>query len=352
MISKIFLFLAIFASNNFVHADEPQVDVLVILPLTGDLAQIGNAVRNGMEMAIKKTTHLNVLFEDDGGQPKNTVSALKKNLALKTPKIVITASSGTSKAIVPILEEMKIPLFAIATDDQISQGKKFAMNFWATPDDEARELVQEAMRRGYKSIAVFSTVHEGTMSILRKFNEANQNQLKVVYSEEFPLEIKDFRSIITRFKAKNLKVDGIFANVFFGQVGLFAKQLRQFGVTQPLFAIELFEDTNEVELSGGALVDQWYLQADDTNGDFLERYSKLYPNQSSFGAANGYDSIMLIEKAASENNLDSVKINNFLHEVKNYHGELGVFSAGPDNRYSLPVAVKVVKKDGFEKILK
>ena len=211
--------------------------------------------------------------------------------------------SNVQQAIAPILENKEIPLIAIATDEEISKNKKYAVNFWVTPDEEARLLIKESLRRGYKNIALFTTIHLGTMSMKRKFTEANNGSLNVIVDEEIAPDLKDFRSIITKVKASN-----------------------------------------------GALIDQWYIQADDATGEFLKTYSEKFPKSTSFGAANGHDAIMLINKAISEGKSSPEDLNTFIHNVKDFSGAMGVFSSTNDNRFTLPAAVKVVAKDGFKRL--
>ncbi len=352
ILNIITILFTIFTIPSLSYADQKKIKVLAILPLSGEMAALGDSGKSGMLLALEKSPNVDLQFEDDSGAPKNTVSALQKHLATEMPSIVITASSGTSKAIAPILENKKIPLIAIATDEEISKNKKYAVNFWVTPDEEARLLIKESLRRGYKNIALFTTIHPGTMSIKRKFTEANNGSLNVIVDEEIAPDLKDFRSIITKFKSqtKNNKIDAIFTNLFFGQIGLFSKQLRELGVKQDLFAIELFEDENEVKASNSALIDQWYIQADDASGEFLKTYSEKFPKSTSFGAANGYDAVMLINKAISEGKSSSEDLNNFIHSVKDFNGAIGVFSSTNDNRFTLPAAVKVVTKDGFKRL--
>ncbi|HMO17600.1 MAG TPA: ABC transporter substrate-binding protein [Oligoflexia bacterium] len=347
-----FLLVLVISGKALSVASTPKSKVLVILPLSGSLSPIGASVKNGIELALEKVRSVEVFFEDDSGVPKNTVSALQKYLSTNRPHVVITASSGTSKAIAPILEKEKLPLIAIATDEEISRDRSYAVNFWVTPDTQAKLLVNEASRRGYKKIAIFSTVHEGTMSIKRKFTDYNNGVLQVVYDEEFSDDIKDFRTLITRFKKtlKTEEVDGIFLNVFFGQVGLFAKQLRQLGITHPLFSIELFEDENEVKNSNGALLNQWYVQADDAGQEFLKTYYGKYPDGTSFGAANGHDAVLLINDANNRGAYTSSEINEYLHNVENFEGALGVFSSSGDNRFNLPAVIKIVTDKGFSKL--
>lgn len=331
-------------------AETQKPKVLSILPLSGEIAQIGNAVKNGMLLASEKQNVLKLYFEDDASIPKNTVSALRKHLSLEKPLVVICASSGTCKSIAPILEVEKIPLIAIATDEEISKGRRYAVNFWVTPDTEAELLIQEAQRRGYKKIAIFTTIHEGPLSIKRKFERANNNRLEVVYQEDFSPDMKDFRSVLAKYKsaARTMSVDAIFVNVFFGQIGIFAKQIRQSGVESDLFSIELFEDENEVKISQGALYNQWYVQAGAPEGQFLNEYQLRFPKESSFGAANGYDAVQVLVSGISDQRNKSEDINIYLHTIKNYQGACGTYSSTNDNRFTLPAMIKIVTKQGFK----
>jgi branched-chain amino acid transport system substrate-binding protein len=352
---RVFLYLfAIMLSSHqgAVYAGD-KFEVLAILPLSGDLASIGEAVKNGIELSLSQNNGRDVLsvhFEDDAGLPKNTVSALLKQKALKKPDVIITVSSATSKAISPITEKMKIPLIAIATDEEISKGKEYAFNFWLTPDDAVELLFEEAKRRGYRKIALFTSVHPGTNSLRRAVNN-KKGVLDIVYEEEVDLDARDFKSLITKFrnKTRGIDIDAILTNVFFGQVGIFARQLRELGFRQDLFCAELFEDEGEVASSGGALYGQWYVQADDPEGAFLATYQERYPGSSSYGAANGADAVSLVIATIRKGARSSQEIADQFRLVREFEGYSGAISYRGDNRFTFPATVKIVTREGFRK---
>jgi ABC-type branched-subunit amino acid transport system substrate-binding protein len=352
-----FFFVFNSLSPYSLKAEVKKLEVLAILPLSGDMANLGVAIKNGLLLGIEQSDsedRINIRFEDDGGLPKNTISALMKQKSVNNPDVIITASSATSKSIAPLVEKMKVPLIAIATDEEISKGRSYVMNFWVTPEDTIDLLIKEAKRRGYRSIAFFTSIHNGTLSLQRTFYAQAKDELEVIYSQDISLELRDFKSEILKFKqkTKNKKVDAIFTNVFFGQVGIFARQLRELGVTQDLFCAELFEDKGEVASSQGALINQWYVQADDPHDTFQKQYAERFPGDSNYGSANGADLILLLAHALEHKMTTPEDINTFLHSVKDFKGNMGLFSAREDNRFNLPVTVKIVKEDGFEKCTK
>ena len=97
------------------------------------------------------------------------------------------------------------------------------------------------------------------------------------------------------------------------------------------------------------MVGAWYVNADDPGKEFINEYKETYPEASFWIAPNAHDAILLLGTAI-ERSANPEEINEYLHTVKNFNGALGTFSATGDNRFTLPAAVKVVTKDGFEKI--
>jgi len=337
----------------FVGTALGEFKVGIILPLTGDAAAVGAAVRNGMLLAyenLPKETQvkLKLIFEDDALKPGNTVSAFRKLVSSEKITAVVNASSGTGNALAPVAELNKVPFIAIATDPAVVKDRKYVVNFWVTAEEEINTAMPEALRRGYKRIARIITTHDFTIAVKKRFDEVNAGRMTVVLDEDYPAEIKDFRPFIT--KLRNLKdVDAVLVNLMPGQLGIFAKQLRQMDVKLPIFGFETLEDSNEVKVSEGALVGGWYVNSDDPNEKFHNEFKKRFAGSSLYGASNGHDIVLLLAHGAKEN-MDSETFNNFLHSVKNFSGALGTYSAAADNTFTLPAAVKVVTKEGFEKL--
>lgn len=338
------------SSGTYAEDAAGKAKIGIILSLTGDLSSWGTTIQKAMLFAqanLPANNRLELLFEDDASQPKNTVTALQRLMARNKLAAVITASSGTSKAISPLVDANRIPLLAIATDPEVVRGKKYVVNFWVTPETEAALLVPEALKRGYKKIARITSNHPGTISMSNAFEGENKGQLEIVLDEEIGPEERDFRAFIAKLRKRN--PDAIFANLLPGQNGIFAKQVREAGLQLPIFAVEVFEDREEVKASEGALIGQWYVSADDPSGDFYERFLKQHPNSSLFATPNAYDAIFLLAEAANTG-IDPESINRFLHTVKDFTGVLGSFSATGDNRFSLKAAIKVVTETGFKKL--
>jgi len=346
--SLLFLTVAASADTNL-----EKFKVGVILPLSGEAAAVGAAIRNGMLMGLDKLDsevrdRIELIFEDDGFKPKNTLLAYAKLKNSDRVQLIVNAGSGTANALSPIVEKDKIPLIAIATDPQVVRNRKYVVNFWVTPEEQVRTLIPEALRRGYKNIARISTIHDFPMSMKKYFDIENKDRLSILLDEEFQSSDKDFKSFLTKLKVRK-NIDAILMGLMPGQLGIFAKQARQMGIDLPLFGFETLEDSNEVKVSGGALVGQWYVNTDDPNDLFIKEFKLRYPDSSLYGASNAHD-IALLLGAAVERKMSPSELNDFLHSFEDFSGALGTYSASGDNRFTLPAAVKIVTKDGFEKV--
>ncbi len=347
--SVILIICTIFSSLAL--ADQP-LEIGVIVALSGDGAGLGQSLKNGIEMGLKELSaddraKLHFSFEDDGMVQKNTISAFHKLKSIKRLDSIITFSSGTSNALVSLTERNRIPLLALASDSKVSRDKSFAFNFWVTPQTEAVVLVEEIKRRGYKAIARISTTHDGTFAINRAFDQENNGVVSILLDEDFPIEVKDFRPYLNKLRFKK-GLDAIFINLLPGQCGLFAKQAREMGFKVPFFDIEIFEDPSEVKNSNGALVGQWYVNSDEAEILFQERYKKTYPGASPNASAHGYDLVNLLLDAKNKG-YSREKLADYFHTLKDFKGALGTYSASGDNRFTLPATVKIVTETGFEK---
>ncbi len=335
------------------YSETRPLKVGVILPLSGDAANFGISTKNGLELALSELAaesraRLRFIFEDDGFSPSRTISAFNRLRGAENIDLIFNAGSQTAKALAPLTEQARMVLLAIASDPAVSAGRKFAFNYWVPPEEEAKILVPEAMKRGYRRIARISTVHDFCLTVNRAFEEENKGRLEIALSDDYPGEVKDFRTYITRLKSSG-RVDAVLALLMPGQGGVFARQLRQMGVNIPLFGFEFFEDPAEVKASEGALVGSWYVSAASASEDFNSRYLARYPDASLFAAAYGYDAVLLLNEAVRRN-LPRDSLQEFFFALKDFKGALGTYSANGRNSFTFPAAVKLVRENDFQEL--
>jgi len=356
---KTFLRLAVFvAAGCLAAASSARADkrfrLGAILGLSGPGSSLGEACRNAALMARDSLPPavregFEIVFEDDQLISRHSVSAAKKLLENDRVDALLTFSSGSSHAAAPLAEKAGVPMVAIASDPKVVEGRSYTVNLWVSPEEEARVFLAEIRRRGLRRIARVSALHDGTLSVKRAIDRINRKKgiVEISPEREFTPETSDFRPFLARLKRAE-GVEAIHINLFFGQAGLFARQAREMGISTPFISIEVFEDREEVKSSNGALIGQWYVNADDPSGAFVKEYLERFPGASLYTAANCHDAVMILGRGV-EQGLSREGINRRLHTLKDFSGALGVYSATGDNRFSMPAAVKVVTPSGFER---
>jgi len=326
----------------------------LILPITGSAASVGTSARNAAEMSygsLPSATQkkIDMVFEDNQLSPANSVNIFQKLVSVDKVGAVVTITSGPSNAVAPLAEEKKMPLIAVAADRKIVEGRNYAVKHWVTPEEEMEVIIPEIKKRGYQKIAMIIAQHDGYVYFMNDFKERIKKEGiagRFVMEEWFNPDIRDFRSFIA--KAKEKQADAIGVLLLSGQIGLFAKQTREMGLDVPLFGIDYFEDKKELEAAGGALEGQWYVCADDADQRFYQEYEQKYQSFPSLGAANMYDIIQIIGESVEKYGSDSEKLNWYLHNLKDFHGVVGTYSASGKNDFTLPAEIKVIKNGKFE----
>ena len=351
------VFVSIFVLVGLASAEAPATfKVGVILPLSGTNASLGNYIKGGIELALAQSPEadqksVELLFEDDSWQPSKAVSAFNK-LMSDGAKSILVAGSSIGNTLAPLAEQKQVPLIAIgASDSGIAKGRNYAFLHWVSPEMEAQVMIAEMKRRGYKNIAIIGSQQEGIIALMNsvKSELSKANMINQLVLEELflPTEM-DFRTYIAKIGSK--KVDGVIVCLLPGSLASFAKQVKQRDLKVDLMGIEFFEDENEVKAADGALLGQWYVNADSSSAEFEKDYAAKFGYHPGWAAANGYDSLKLLIDGYKASGAEGANIAKFLGSVKDFKGATGTYSATGDGRFTLPAAVKVVTDKGFEKL--
>jgi len=352
------LLLFLITLTHSAYAEDRQVfKVGVVLPLSGESAQLGTYMRNALQLAHSELNDagdvkIELIFEDDGWEAHRSVSAFQKLVTSGGVDALIVLGSAAGNALAPLAERRKIPLIAVgASDAKIAAGRNYSFIHWVTPEIEAKVLAEEIQRRNYQRLGIIATEHEGVIAVI----SAVEDQLKsydmsdlVLINQNFLPGDSDFRTYLAR--ARSLELDGIIVCLLPGSLSSFARLSRQLGLEVDLIGIELFEDENEVQASDGALVGHWYVNADIASSDFQKSYRERFGHHPGWATANAYDSLHLLAAGFRQYGKEGNALAQFLRELSDYEGAAGRYSSTGDGRFTLPAAVKVVTAEGFEKV--
>ncbi len=339
--------VALFCSGSPVVPGKEVITIGTTLPLTGNLAFLGESYRDAINLALKdlpksdKYTY-KVVFEDDGFDPKKAVSAAQKLIDSDKADILFSFGSPAGNAVSPIAEARRIPhLNGIASDTNVANG---VYNFvhWTPPYEEARVLTQELQKRGITRVGILETNQPGTIAVGNAVRSSlAKTPIQVVSEERFAPGTKDFRSIIS--KVKNSGAEIYLLEATSPELEIMAKQMRELGVKEPFTSIEGFEFTDEPALFEG----MWYVNAADPTADFVGRFSKEYGREAKIGAPNGYDALNLIvyavEHAGTKEKPNALDIVAGLNRIKDFSGAVGTLNVDSEGLMLSQATVRVMR---------
>lgn len=220
---------------------ETKLHVVVVAPLTGPGASLGELIRNGVEIGRTEVAQrygtklqLNVEFVDSKNQPKEGLSAYQAAKLQNKPDAVISAMSSVSKALQPIVESDKI--FTVATTTALSglpQGTNYVVRIYPTSDDFVA-LTADYMADRFSQIAVMyvnDDFGKSNETEFRRHLAAKSKQLAI--EDSFELTQTDHRNSVQRLLASG--PDALFVTGYGPAYIALMKQIRESAPTIPLF---------------------------------------------------------------------------------------------------------------------
>jgi branched-chain amino acid transport system substrate-binding protein len=322
-------------------------------PLSGSLAFAGEGLKNGADLAIQDFEKANpnsknsyqVVFEDDGFDPKRAASALNKLISVDKVNAVMTFASAAGNIAQPIAENNKIVHFGIASDPNIAKGD-YNFIHWTPPFEEVRLFIQELQKRNIKRVAVFGANIQGITAVIDELEKQTQGtDIQIVSKDVFNFGTTDFRTIVAKAKASNPEIYVPIA--FSPELEILAKQLKDANINAPMTSLEGFELTDRPDLFEG----YWYVNAADSSDAFRAEYKKMYGKDQVIATANAYDiTKMIIDSAERASRANAGKpttssdIKDALYSV-DIQGALGHLTIDKDG-FVLSKAVTRMIKNG------
>lgn len=285
--------------------------VVCVLPLSGEFANPGKHVKQGMELAAKGTA-LELNFRDtpnDQGVAAQTVRDLAADphvLAFLGP-----LSSGAVQGAAPAAQEAKVPLIALSQKAGITQTGDYVFQTFLTARQQVRALMRYTLGRGLKRYAVLYPDSGYGQTLMQQFLEEAQTQgVEVVDQEPYSPSTRDFAPALASLKAVYHPEQGApgFEALFIpddaAAVAAVAGQMEGYGLknlqllgTNLLHAPDLPEPEARA-LEGIVFPDAFFARDNSTAvQEFITAYRQQYGENPDYLAAQGYAAVRLLLKA-------------------------------------------------------
>jgi len=341
--------------------DSGPVRIGIILPLTGDAAVYGTALKNGIELARAEGTNegmskIEPIYEDDQGHAVQAVSATRKLIDVdKVPAIIGGAMSSTAEAIIPVCNQTKVVLLSpTATKPSLTQMGQYFFRLWPSDNYDGKVVAEAAYKQlGYRTVSIlYVNVAYGagiTEVFEREFTKLGG---KVLGKDGYVQGATDFRTLLT--KVQSLNPDAIFVPGYVAEVTQILKQARELGIKSKFLGVNSLYDPKLIEIAGeaaeGAVFTYPTFDAksqEPTISKFVAAYKAEYGNEPDAFAAQGYDSYRVLRRALSGGANSGFQIRAALHSIGRFEGPGGVFSFDPNGDVEKPLRLLTIQGGKF-----
>lgn len=331
--------LIIFITTN-VHA----LDILsvgVSCPLSGDLAEYGVAVKNGITLAREENLDsfksINISFEDNEYSSIKSVSVFNNFRNIKKVDLIYNWGEATLHAIAPLAEKYKLPILAMSLDQRPALNQKYIIRSINPSIDFTNKMVAYFKSKEYKKIGIIKIEDPFFNNLLTSLKKSVH--IDNVYS--FNPDVKDFKVAITRLKRDEFDIIGVY--LFPGQVSNFYKQANALRLKAPTFGTDIFDSKSEIKNSNGTMEGAVYPNI-SLHEKFIKSYNAKYKNDNQIAYAyNAYVSIKAVARRVNSKEFNKESMLDSLLKHKKEDEFTIVQEKNGDKYFKFDILIKEIK---------
>jgi len=299
-------------------------------PISGAIAHLGKDNENGARMAIEelnaagvtidgKKITLELMAEDDAGDPKQGTAVAQKLVDAKVAGIIGHLNSGTTIPASKIYSDAGIPQISPSATNPKYTRQGFKTVFRVVADDTqlggTLGKYAVATLKG-KAIAVVDDRTAYGQGVAEEFVKAVEAAGGKVVAKEFTTDkATDFNSILTTIKGK--KPDVVFFGGMDAVAGPMLKQMKSLGIKAKFMGGDGICSTELVKLGGDAIADDqvYCAEAGGVEGEakagmdeFYAKYKTKFGTDVQVYAPYVYDSVkVMVAAMVKANSTDPAK---------------------------------------------
>ncbi len=341
------------AFNQGKKLDESKKPIKIgsTLALTGTLAFIGEAERNGLQMGVEDVNangginghKLELVVEDNAGLAPSAASGVQKMISLDKINVLVPAFTHITQAVKGMAVQANIPMLYISTLADIAKENALFFRDYFDSVNLGTIIGNYISKTDLKKIAYIGEQGDACKPYIEEVRKIlTANNKVVVIEEQYLGDATDLRSQLSKIKAAN--VDGIFTCTW-RKTDIFMTQLNQLG----MISIPTFQFNSPFLPNGdtaamrelfakNGTISAWYGVSmgslNDAQQAFADKYQKKFNAPLTSDAIFAYDDAMAISNAlkpctAENGDVDSTC---FVKEMlkTNYEGVAGKLSFDKD----------------------
>ncbi|MFH1096012.1 MAG: branched-chain amino acid ABC transporter substrate-binding protein [Candidatus Desantisbacteria bacterium] len=353
-------------TRSNVSTDQTVIKIGLAVPLTGDIAAMGQGMKNAAMMAINEAnesgripgTTLVLVPVDDQANPTQATNVANQLVSdSQVIGVVGHLNSGCSLPVSKIYARHNIAMITPASTNPAitKQGLKNVFRVCTTDDVQgsfAANLVYKNM--SIKQVAIIHDKTQYGQGLAEQFQKQfESNSGKVLCFEGISVGDKDFKAILTKIKGLNPGL--IYFGGMYSESGLIAKQTKEVGLTVKQMGGDGMFTPEYIKIGGesteGNIVTMIGSPPEELSSaaEFIKKYKTKYPgvDLQPYDAYT-YDAVNILINAISHLQSDKRAIIDYIAGIK-YEGVIGqtTFDENGDTKNKM-ITAYVVKNGKFE----
>lgn len=324
-------------------AQGATVKVGMVLPVTGPAAEAGKYALNGAKLALEAVNKaggvlgkpMELVTEDDLTTNPGAVLAFSK-LSSQPDLVAFVGSirSTQNHAMAPDIIKVGKPVMFGGTDPVLTQmGNPWMFRFRPNDSYSARVIAEFGVNTlGKKNWAlVHSTDAFGTSGAKALTEALEKAGAKIALDQGYPNQSQDFTPVVLAVKQSGADAIGSYFT-FENDLGIFARQLRQLGVTAPWVGSPSITSVTALKLAGPALhgtygVADFNEDSSESAKAFANAYRAAYKAPPDLQASWPYDAVTVLALGINKaGNTDPQAIRQAILGIKGHKGANGTFT--------------------------
>ncbi|QCJ45213.1 branched-chain amino acid ABC transporter substrate-binding protein [Bacillus sp. S3] len=330
-------------------------------PMTGDNAQYGQDMKNGVELAFKKINSdggingkkLKLIVGDDKATPSEAVAVVNKMIMNDGVKAIIGGyNSSPTLAAQDVSGPAKVLHLNMGASPDLSKtGNKYLFRVILTGSVYVPAVMKYMAEE--KKVKKIAALFENTDYGITMYDAAKESTkelgVEFIAAEKYNPGDKNFSAQLS--KIKTLNADAVMVVGLYNEVALIEQQARQAGLHVQFFSPDDSMYSEQlISLGGDAVEDHIFASMIDLNANTeeMKEFKKLAEENKIPAQANtaiAYDAAMALAKAMAEGGDDAEKARDALANIQ-YQGITGPIKFDKNgDRSNTPMIMQVQKGD-------
>jgi len=354
------------SSESNANADE--IVIGVYLSMSGKNADFGITTNNGIELAVEEINaaggiggkKIKLVLKDTRSKPEEA-QTVAKQLATQDKAVAVIGSveSGQSIKAAPVFQEAGIPMVSpSSTNPEVTKQGDRIFRVCYLDDFQGQACAAFAFHDlKLKRTGIVFAADDDYSKGLAEFYRTHFKKLggDVAVEATYQGEVSDFKDQVSAIVAKSPEV--VFVPVYYGTIGLIAREFRKQGFKGPLLGGDGWESPQLVQLAGETLEGCYFgFHYDPEDPDakvqgYIKGYKAKLKTEPNSLSALGYDAVYVIKQAIElGGGSSSDQITAGLRKIKGYHGVTGTFDIDANRNARKPITMLKIGGTDLKKV--